>query len=393
MSFNLSMSPYAESLKSQHENAPKTPSVEVDQHRKPVPISSDPDFPTNVKSLGNVYLPRTNFDTAPGVGLKPLPERIEQMKDALEFAGRTPGARVTIEANGTFGPRGNEIFPALIGSPGNNGGPAVVGALAQIPEKDRPEISFLFGGGRAAPNTPLANVAIAEKNGSIGMHQQDGVMKNFVNWGNDKVFDQYRSEVADVIKTAGQHIVPPQKFGITVDDNFAVSTVPPSLMKEFIKRNNLENSENPLHSVQKIITGRVGTLADDIHRADGTFTLSLNGTIEQAKKMGLDPTMIGNKIDILEMQVYRPTVKDFRNVLKSALDELSDNVGKFPNMHELRIAVGTYASKHHLTKDEIIGQQKEIKVFEAQVNKLYESAGLTPPKVTTSLFPYGSFVK
>jgi hypothetical protein len=374
MSFNL---PHGREA-AQNQTKPLEPDKQLDRdgHVVKQPISASKDHPVNQPD-NTIYLSRTgNFNV--GGRLLDEVERTKITEDVLRRAG--PNGRLAIEADGSYGSYIAEVMPLLTGR-------SSPGALATIPPDQRPDISFLLSGGRPLLNTDFGQVVTSGEGREVGRTTDQNVTRVVPNWANASVATAYMSRVDDVIAQAKVGGLRPN---ITVDDHMGV---PPAMMSTFKALNGLAPTERSDVAAQKIITGRIGEIADKAHANGGDFTLSLVGNPKDARKFGVDPFLIGNKIDVLEMQLYRESPENVKQNLEVAFNELKDRLSELPNMKEIRVALTTRANGHNLTESELIGQQKEVNAFETRLVALYRSQGLEPPKVTTSLWQYSSFYK
>jgi hypothetical protein len=342
-------------------------------------VSNDAGHPVN-QATKTIYLSRSgNFKL--GKELLPLSERVNITADALRRAG--PNGRLTIEADGSFGSYAKEVMPVLAGQPARTGKKAVPGALSTVPRAQRPEISFLLSGGRPLIGTDIANVAKSQQGGVVGETTDQNVKRVVPNWGNDQVFDAYKARVTDTVTLAKANGLKPN---VTIDDHLGI---PPAMMGSFKSLNGISSDEQ----AQKIITGRIGQLADVVHAKGGEFTLSMVGTPAAARKFGVDPFQIGAKLDVLEMQIYRENANSVKQNLTRAIAEITYRVSELPKLKEIRVALTTRANGHNLTERELIAQQSEVAAFQKGINRLYESKNLVAPKVTTSLWQYSTFYK
>jgi hypothetical protein len=331
-----------------------------------------------------VYLARSGTMTTKA-GLVPLEERGAILADAMRNAS-TKGT-LAIEWEGSYGSYVGEVKPAL------------ALALAQVPVQDRPRLSALFSGGRPLSDGDFAKFAksldpapgqpqpAGSVRGSIGEQTAHGVSRTVVNWGNDKVFGLYAQRLQAYIDAAKELGIAPN---VTVDDHVSVLSKPPQLAL-FARANNLRSEAEAV----KVITGRIGQLADQTRAAGGEFTLSLVGDFAAARAMGVNALQIAKKIDRLEFQVYRADAAGVRATLAKVLAELRSNPQAFANVKEFRVALTTQANGKNLDSKALVQKQQVVNEFSAQIAALRKQAGVPQGnwQVTTSLWEYNRFYK
>jgi hypothetical protein len=305
-------------------------------------------------------------------GLLPEAEQVKIIQDVLRSAG--PTGKVSPEGTGTYGVYTSETMPLY------------KKALESIPIEERPQFSLLLSGGRPLLGSDLGKLATEDKAREAGKVTDQGVTRVVPNWGNQVVAAAYLAQVDRAIADTKAAGIRPNA---TVDDHMGI---PPLMMGAFKMKNGLRDDPSTDAQAQKIVTGRIGEIADRVHAAGGEFTLSLVGNPKDARRHGVDPFLIGPKIDVLEMQLYRESPGIVKQNLDVAYNELKGRIAELPNMTEIRIALKPRANNHDLTEGELIGQQKEVEAFKARIELLYKDRP-PPPKVTTSLWQYGEFYK
>jgi hypothetical protein len=348
------------------------------------PISNDPNHPVNQPDR-TIYFPRTNNLAAGDTVFSSAVQR-QNLTSALLNAGTS--GRVSVEVQGSYG-RYDGAALALLNQKSSivAGKPTLAGVLEAIPPNKRPKLEFLISGARPTTDSLFGQETRKVPNAMLGVTHDQNVDRYAANWGNSSIFNTYLNEVTDIVKQVKARGLQPN---MVLDDHFGV---PPLMMENFKKLNGLPPGARGDLPAQRIVTGRIGQIADAAHADGGLFTLSLVGPPPDARKFGVNPYLIGEKIDVLEMQIYRESPQSVKNNLDIALNDMRGHLKELPNLKEVRIALTTKANGHSLTEAELIGQQKEINSFRINLTKLYQSQGLTPPKVTTSLWENSNFYK
>ena len=338
------------------------------------PISDHPEHPANSKNA-SVYYSRTDNL----VGLSTDQQAIK-LADAMRSIG--PGKVMLLE---TAGPRGGSYVKELAA--------ALPKALEMIPPSERPEIRFFISDGRPSaalkpgdPHNPFADhlqsLNREKKDSGTAAYDQTNGARLVPNWGNDKVFEYFQAEVRETIELA-------KKLGIKsvlIDDHMGV---PAKLMPQFKDTLGLKSDAE----AQQIITGRYQQVLGMIRGAGLETGISSAGSPRESLQFGIDLVKLAPFADTIEIQAYREKLTSVQGMTADLYKSIQDNFDKFKNTKEIKLALVPAPNKIKLSENELIQYQKEINNFQKQVEKLYEQRGVTPPKVTTSLWAHQNFYK
>jgi hypothetical protein len=319
-----------------------------------------------------VYLPKTNHWDG-----QPAPVRKEILLKALRAAG--PNGRLEIEVLGSYGDYLAELKPLLRE------------ALKSIPRAEWPQLSGFFSGLMPERHAPLAQAALAQKNGVLGPGTYGRLA---VNLGNDAVFKVVQDRVQSFLSFASELGVRPN---VSVDDHFAVPSPYVGTAKEpgaFLKANALTRPDQG----QALMTRRLDQIRRQVNQGGGDFTISLVGTMKSAGETLVDAPAIArsfgsDKRNAIEFQAYRDTPKSFQDMLDTVYTEIIGSADALKNVATFRIAVCAAPNGKPLSGATMARQLEAFRAFQGRVADAARThhVGDDRWKVQISLFALGDF--